>query len=143
MLLHIPESPFHHSGGYFPLILSSQTDMPSLTTVTLDMLFAFWYKKTVHTKSFSFSSPSFLDITPALQKYLKYPLSFTLHSPIPHSKTNLILSQHQHTPPYQESLPQTTGNNLSSSTLTLAPTRMRIITWNPLPSSGCWYHASM
>ena len=51
--------------------------MPSLTTVTLNKENAFDYKKTVHTKSLSSSSPSFLDITPALQQYLKYPLSFT------------------------------------------------------------------
>ena len=48
-----------------------------------------------------------------------------------------------HTPPCRESLPQATGHNRSSSTLTLAPTWMPIITWNPLPSSGCLYHASM
>ena len=54
----------------FPITLSSQTDMPSLTTVTLDKGRAFRNKKTVHTKSSSSSSPSFLDITPALQYYL-------------------------------------------------------------------------
>ena len=119
----------------YPLILLSRTDMPSLTTVTLDREYAFKCKKTIHTKSSSSSSPSLLDITPALQKYLKYPLSFTSYSPIQHSQTNLILSQNQHTPPYRESLPQAAIDNHSSSTLTLVPTRMRIITWNPLPSS--------
>ena len=49
---------------------SSQTDMPSLTTVTLDDYYVFAIKETVHTKSSSSSSPSFLDITPALQQYL-------------------------------------------------------------------------
>ena len=44
--------------------------MPSLTTVDLDKKYAFRFKKTVHTKSSSSSSPSFLDITPALQYYL-------------------------------------------------------------------------
>ena len=44
--------------------------MPSLTTVTLDKENAFKCKKTVHVKSPSPSSPSFLDITPALQYYL-------------------------------------------------------------------------
>ena len=57
--------------------------MPSLTIVTLNEYYAFKYKKTVHTKSPSSSSPSFLDITPAIQQYLKYPLSFT-HSPLLH-----------------------------------------------------------
>ena len=57
--------------------------MPSLTTVTLIEYYAFHNKKTVHTKSSSPSSPSFLDITPALQQYLSFPLSFT-HSPLPH-----------------------------------------------------------
>ena len=62
-----------------PITLSSQTDMPSLTTVTLDRC-AFSKKKTVHTKSSSSFSPSFLDITPALQQYLSFPVSFTHHS---------------------------------------------------------------
>ena len=61
----------------FPITLSSQADMPSLTTVTLNRRYAFKYKKTVHIKSSSSSSPSFLDITPALQQYLSFPLSFT------------------------------------------------------------------
>ena len=51
--------------------------MPSLTTVTLKKGWAFSEKKTLHTKSPSSSSPSFLDITPALQQYLSSPLSFT------------------------------------------------------------------
>ena len=54
--------------------------MPSLTTVTLDKNNAFKHKKTLHTKSSSSSSPSFLDITPALQQYLSFPLSSTHHS---------------------------------------------------------------
>ena len=65
----------------FSITLFSQTDMPSLTTVTLNKENAFKEKKTVHTKSSSSSSPSFLDITPALQQYVKYPLSFTHDSP--------------------------------------------------------------
>ena len=63
-----------------PIILPSQTDMPSLTTVTLNKKNAFKYKKTVHTKSSSSSSLSFLDITPALQYYLQFIVSFTHHS---------------------------------------------------------------
>ena len=58
--------------------------MPSLTTVALDKSNAFKHKKTVHTKSISSSSPSFLDITPALQQYLSSLLSFT-HSPFSQS----------------------------------------------------------
>ena len=69
----------------FPITPSSQTDMPSLTTVTLSH--AFRRRKTVHTKSASSSYPSFLDITPALQHYL-FALFFTHHSnpvsPLPH-----------------------------------------------------------
>ena len=61
----------------FPITLSSQTDMPSLSTVALYKGLAFRYKKTVHTKSISPSSPSFLDITPDLQHYLSFPLSST------------------------------------------------------------------
>ena len=53
--------------------------MPSLTTVTLYKGWTFQYKKTVHTKSSSPSFPSFLDITPALQEYLSFPLSFKHH----------------------------------------------------------------
>ena len=51
--------------------------MPSLTTVSLDKKYAFQFKKTVHTKCPSSSSPSSLDITPALQQYLSFPLSST------------------------------------------------------------------
>ena len=58
--------------------ISSQTDMPSLTTVTLNKYYAFQCKKTVHTKSISFSSPSFLDISPVLKRYLQLIVSFTL-----------------------------------------------------------------
>ena len=61
----------------FAITLSSQTDMPSLTTVTLNKDNAFTRKNTVHTKSPSPSSPSSLDITPALQQYLSFPLSST------------------------------------------------------------------
>ena len=51
--------------------------MPSLTTVTLDKEKAFNYKKTVHMKSSPSSSPSSLDISPALSSYLSFPPSFT------------------------------------------------------------------
>ena len=61
----------------FSFTLSSQTDMPSLTTVTLDKEMAFLCKKTVHTKSPSSPPPLSLDIPPALSAYLSFPLSFT------------------------------------------------------------------
>ena len=64
----------------FLITPSSQTDMPSLTTVTLNKYRAFSYKKTVHVKSSSSSSLSFLDITPALQYYFLFIVSFTRHS---------------------------------------------------------------
>ena len=54
--------------------------MPALTTVTLDMNYAFYHKRTVHTKSSSPSSPSLLDITSALQEYLQFIVSFTHYS---------------------------------------------------------------
>ena len=70
-----------------PVTSVSQTDMPSLTSVALDKRHAFKCKRTIHTKSISSSSPSFLDITPALQQYLSSPLSFTHFSSIPFSCT--------------------------------------------------------
>ena len=50
--------------------------MPSLTAVTLEKEYAFIEKKTVLTKSLISSSPSLLDITPALQEYLQFIVSF-------------------------------------------------------------------
>ena len=82
--------------------------MPSLTTVTLNKGVTFKYKKTIYTKSPSSSTPSFLDITPALQYYLSFPLSFThfylsllpygrIRSPFPiHSNHSLFYSQATH-----------------------------------------------
>ncbi len=64
----------------FPITPSLPTDMPSLSTVTLSKNYAFYYKKNIHTKSSPSSSPSFLDITPALQHYLQFIVSFTRHS---------------------------------------------------------------
>ena len=75
----------------FLITLFSQTDMPSLTTVTLDKSRAFKEKKTVHTKSSSSSPASFLDITPALQQYLSFPLSFIHNSkPIRSSRSTTL-----------------------------------------------------
>ena len=54
--------------------------MPSLTTVTLNKELAFKEKEIVHTKSFISSSPSLLDITPALQEYLQFIVSFRRYS---------------------------------------------------------------
>ena len=51
--------------------------MPSLTTVTLDKRYAFYYKITIHTKSSSSSSLSFLDITSALERVLNAPKTDT------------------------------------------------------------------
>ena len=59
---------------------SSQADLPSLTTVTLNKRWVFKYKRNAHTRSSSSASLSFLDITPALQQYLSFPLSFTHYS---------------------------------------------------------------
>ena len=75
----------------FPIILSSQTDMPSLTTVTLHKRWAFYKRKTVNTESSSSFPPSFLDITPALQEYLQFIVSFTRHS---HPNTKSPFSLH-------------------------------------------------
>ena len=61
----------------FPFSLSSLADMPSLTTVALNEYIAFSWKQTIHTKSSSLFSSSFLDITSALSYFLSFPLSFT------------------------------------------------------------------
>ena len=82
----------------FLLILSSQSDIPSLTNVTLERRTAFrQLSKSVHTKSSCSSFYSFLDITYALWRYLSFPLSFIYFSSIPHSYTNLTPSQKPHT----------------------------------------------
>ena len=84
----------------FPITLSSPTDIPSLTTITLP--YAFKRRKNIHTKSSSSSSPSFLDITPALQQFLKYPLSSTHDSPsilskwVIHTSLPSLSSHHTH-----------------------------------------------
>ena len=82
----------------FPITLSSQTDMPSLNVVSLKKASAFQCKKTVHTKSPSPSPPSFLDITPALQQYLQFIVSFThISSSNPHPCSYQLQSQqHNH-----------------------------------------------
>ena len=68
--------------------------MPSLTTVTLSKYSLFLRKKTIHTKSSSFFFPSFLDITPALQQYLQFIVSFThiINSPTQFATIIILLS---------------------------------------------------
>ena len=72
--------------------------MPSLTTVTLSKEIAFTAKKTLHTNSSSFSPPSFLDITPALQRYLRNSCCST-YSPLystslnPHPTSVFLIKQ--------------------------------------------------
>ena len=78
----------------FLITLSSQTDMPILTTVTLNKRYAFKETKTVHINSSSSSPPSFLDITPALQEYLSFPLSFT-HQPFYHTHIHSLFHNYQ------------------------------------------------
>ena len=69
--------------------------MPSLTTVTLSKAHAFNYKKTVHTKSPSSSSPPLsLDITPALSDYLSFPPFFTHLSSTPDHALLTAFSTH-------------------------------------------------
>ena len=94
----------------FPITLSSQTDMPSLTTVTLDKEYAFKHKKTIHIKSPSSSPPSFLDITPALQRYLSFPLSFKhksshVHHQLIQYNTNYIPPSSHIPPSFHSRLP--------------------------------------
>ena len=79
------------------IILYSQTDMPSLTTVTLIKEHTFREKKTVHTKSPFPPSPSFLDITPALQQYLQFIVSFIRHF---HPNTKSPFSLHTTITPF-------------------------------------------
>ena len=74
-----------------PITLSSQADMPSLITVALVKGRAFRRKKTIHTKSFSSSFTSFLDITPDLQYYLSL-LSFTYNLHLCQFQSSPILS---------------------------------------------------
>ena len=77
--------------------LLSQTDIPSLITATLSKAYAFSEKKTIHTNSISSSSLSFLDITPALQQYLQFIVSFTILS---HPNTKSPFSLHTTVAPF-------------------------------------------
>ena len=66
--------------------------MPSLTTVILSKSYAFEEQRIANTGSSSSSSPSFLDITPALQEYL-----FHLSSTHLSSQTHLSYQQTHNT----------------------------------------------
>ena len=80
-----------------PIILSSLVDIPSLITVRLNKKGTFKEKKPVHTRSSSSSTPSFLDITPALQQYLQFIVSFThISSSNPHPCSYQLQSQQHH-----------------------------------------------
>ena len=59
--------------------------MPSLTTVFLDKEWAFKHKKTLHTRSSSSSSPSFLDIG-ALAEYIPSSCCSILSPPSSHTR---------------------------------------------------------
>lgn len=96
--------------------------MPSLTTVTLSKRLAFLKKKTVHTKSPSPSSPSFLDITPALQRYLSFPLSFKhksshVHHQLIQYNTNYIPPSSHIPPSFHSRLPYKPTTSIHHSSL--------------------------
>ena len=76
--------------------------MPSLTTVSLNKTWAFRFKKTALKKSPSPSPLSFLDITPALLRYLSFPLSFTHYSSHVHHQ---LIQQENTTTPHNHSTP--------------------------------------
>ena len=69
-----------------PIWWLSQTDIPSLTTVSLDKELAF-FRGFAHPWSSSSSSCWFLEITPALSYYLKFLPSYT------HNSQQLVISQ--------------------------------------------------
>lgn len=91
--------------------------MPSLTTVTLDKEDTFKYKESIHTKSSSLSPPSFLDITPALQEYLSFPLSFKHH----YTHIHIHSLFHKETPSNINNSTSATNTNTTTS-LTESPT---------------------
>ena len=78
--------------------------MPSLTTVTLNEEYVFRCKRIVLAKSSISSSPSFLDITPALSYYLSFPLSFTHFSSIPSTLRIAAFFHYAHHIPFLFSL---------------------------------------
>ena len=101
----------------FSITLSSPTDMPSLTTVTLDRDLTF-LKKTIHTKSTSSFSPSCLDITPALERYLSEENHFPNLPYFPHfplSFTTLLIHLFQNNTQFEEKTETTPSLFLLSS----------------------------
>ena len=102
--------------------------MPSLTTVTLDKKYAFKCKKTVHVKSPSFSSPLFLDITPALQYYLQFIVSFTPYS------------SHVHHQLIQQENKTTSHNHSTPAFLTNQPHPSFLPSHTPLPFTASHPH---
>ena len=87
----IRESSSHHSGEYFPSFC------PHKQTCPLSLLLLLTWNTLSNTRK-PFTSrvplpslPSFLDITPALQEYLQFIVSFTHHS---HPNTKSPFSLH-------------------------------------------------
>ena len=80
-----------------PITLSSQADIPSLTNVVLVERYTFRRLESTHVKSPSSSSSSCLDITPALQQFIHFIVSFTRNSSSPSrtqdTSSNTIISK--------------------------------------------------
>ena len=89
---YILQPSFHHSGGYFLSLYPHQQTCP-LSPLLLSVMLSN-ARKPFTRRVPSPSSPSFLDITPALQQYLSSPLSFTHDSPSILSKRTIHTSQH-------------------------------------------------
>ena len=116
----------------FPLPITSQIVIPSLTIVVLDKERAFKYRKTIHAKSTSSPSFSFLDITSALQQYLQFIVSSTRNSS-PHYSQFLLQRAFYHNYQHSNSLHnseiaafhshQTNGTPSLFRTLNLYPIR--------------------
>lgn len=95
--------------------------MPSLTTVTLNEEYVFRCKRIVLAKSSISSSPSFLDITPALSYYLSFPLSFTHFSSIPSTLRIAAFFHYAHHIPFLFSLHRLhTANTTSFPLITIS-----------------------
>ena len=125
--------------------------MPSLTTVTLNTEFVFRCKKNVLTKSSISSSPSFLDITPALSYYLSFPLSFTHFSSIPSTLRIAAFFHYAHHIPFLFSLHRlhiikkrfiSLNHHLHSNTAILHTTTLLSILFIPNPSPSLQNHPS-
>ena len=108
--------------------------MPSLTTVTLTKGRAFKYRKTVHTKSFSSSSRSSLDITPALQQYLQFIVSST-HDSI--SPACPLVARSMYCSEYTKSIPNNGITWIAGKSKEL---QSIAISTNPNGSLSCLYY---